>query len=87
MIVSWLPSVTYWRESDRKACWKSAGSSALACCSRNATAWPMLTPGIGTAENVAEFSWLYWVSALGAVPVSIRTTVDSGTVSPERVFT
>ena len=39
----------------------------------------MVTPGIGTAEKVAELSWLYWVSALGAVSVSMRTTVDSGT--------
>ena len=43
----------------------------------------MVTPGIGTAEKVAELSWLYWVSALGAVSVSILTTVDSGTGAPD----
>ena len=47
----------------------------------------MVTPGIGTAEKVAELSWLYWVSALGAVPPSICTTVESGTGLPERVMT
>ena len=40
----------------------------------------MVTPGIGTAEKVAELSWLYWVSALGSTPVSIETTVESGTL-------
>jgi len=47
----------------------------------------MVTPGIGTAEKVAELSWLYWVRALGAVSVEMLTTVESGTGSPERVAT
>ena len=47
----------------------------------------MVTPGIGTAWKVAAFSWLYCVSALGSVAVSIDTTVDSGTCSPVRVGT
>ena len=47
----------------------------------------MVTPGIGTAENVAELSWLYCESALGSMPVSIETTVDSGTDSPLVVLT
>ena len=59
VMVSWLPSWTYWRDCDRKSWLKPAGSSSLAVWSRKATAWPMVTPGIGTAENVAELSWLY----------------------------
>ena len=47
----------------------------------------MVTPGMGTAEKVAEFSWLYWLRALGSTPVSTATTVESGTFPPLRVLT
>src|SRR6266849_5280246 len=42
----------------------------------------MLTPGIGTAEKVAELSWLYCESALGCVEVEIETIVESGIGRP-----
>ena len=42
-------------------------------------------PNLDTAEKVAELSWLNWVSALGSVPVPMRTTVESGIGSPLRV--
>ena len=58
-----------------------------ACSSRNSTACPMVTPGIGTAEKVAEGSWLYLFSAFGSVPVSMDTTVDSGICAPVSVAT
>ena len=47
----------------------------------------MVMPGMGTAEKVAEFSWLYWVSALGSTPVSTEITVESGTFPPLLVLT
>src|SRR5437588_8202733 len=74
---SWLPSWTYCRDSERKS-WKKPLGSDCAWLSRKATAWPMLTPGIGTAEKVAELSWLYWVSELGCVEVWTDTTAETG---------
>src|SRR5258705_295969 len=83
---SWLPSWTYGGDSERKSGKKPGGSDG-AFCSRKATAWPILTPGIGTAEKVAELSWLYWVSELGCVDVSTATTVESGICWPLAVVT
>ena len=39
-------------------------------------------PGIGSAEIVAEFSWLNCSTFEAIEPVSIFTTEDSGTISP-----
>ena len=43
---------------------------------------PVVTPGNGSAEIVAEFSWLNCSIAAGEALVEIVTTADSGTISP-----
>ena len=43
---------------------------------------PVVTPGSGSAEIVAEFSWLNCSIAAGDALVEIVTTEDSGTISP-----
>ena len=42
----------------------------------------MVTPGSGSAEIVAELSWLNCSIAAGAAPVAMLTTAESGTISP-----
>ena len=43
---------------------------------------PVVTPGSGSAEIVAEFSWLNCSIEAGEALVEIVTTADSGTISP-----
>ncbi len=43
---------------------------------------PVVTPGSGSAEMVAELSWLNCSIAVGATLVETLTTAESGTISP-----
>ncbi|CFL86979.1 Uncharacterised protein [Bordetella pertussis] len=80
------PSWLYWRASDCQS-WLKPGGSRRACSVRNCIASPMVTPGMGMAWNVAEFSWSNWVSRLGSTPIEIFTSVASGTCAPLALLT
>ncbi len=56
--------------------------TSAAFSSRNATAWPIVTPGARAALTVAAFSWFIWVSEIGRASVFTSTRFDSGTGKP-----
>ena len=59
-------------------------SGSVSCRMRwiSASPSPVETPGSGSAEMVAELSWLNCSMAAAALPVSMLTTAESGTISP-----
>ena len=59
-------------------------ASAWRCPRWSASPSPVVTPGSGSAEIVAEFSWLNCSIAAGEALVEMVTTADSGTISPLR---
>ena len=61
---------------------KVSGRLSLAMSSMAFSPSPVVTPGSGSAEIVAEFSWLNCSIAAGEALVEIFTTADSGTISP-----
>ena len=62
---------------------KPSGSVSLQRCRRSsASPSPVETPGSGSAEIVAELSWLNCSIAAGEALVAMLTTADSGTISP-----
>ena len=61
---------------------KVSGRLSLAMSSIAFNPSPVVTPGSGSAEIVAEFSWLNCSMAAGDALVEIFTTADSGTIWP-----
>ena len=61
---------------------KPSGRSGRAISSIVASPSPVVTPGSGSADMVAELSWLNCSIADGATPVETLTTAESGTISP-----
>src|ERR1700737_5403408 len=66
---------------------KPLGSCAAAICWSVASASPVVTPGRGRPERVAELSWLNCSIAGAEALVAIDTTDDKGTIAPDELRT